>query len=52
MIGPGVTPNLLATVNDLGAWNPNDPAKVQLENQLKSRQLELSRGDKFCGGQI
>jgi hypothetical protein len=52
VIGPGVTPNLLATVNDLGAWNPNDPAKVQLENQLKARQLELSRGDKFCPSQV
>jgi hypothetical protein len=48
VVGPGVTPNLVATVDDPGAWNPNDPAKVQLENRLKALQLQLSRGDKFC----
>ena len=46
--GPGVTPNLDVEVTDPGAWNPNDPSKVSLENELKARQLELSRGDKFC----
>jgi hypothetical protein len=46
--GPGVTPNLDVQVGDPGAWNPNDPSKVSFENQMKARQLELSRGDKFC----
>jgi hypothetical protein len=46
--GPGVTPNLSVVVDDPGAWNPNDPAKVAYEQQQKARQLELSRGDKFC----
>ena len=46
--GPGVTPNLVASVRDPGAWDPNDPAKVSFEQQMKARQLELSQGDKFC----
>jgi hypothetical protein len=48
VIGPGVTPNLTAVVADPGAWDPEDPAKVAFERQMKARQLELSRGDKFC----
>ncbi len=48
MTGPGVTPNLDVEVTDPGAWNPNDASKVSFENELKARQLELSRGDKFC----
>jgi hypothetical protein len=48
VVGPGVTPNLVATVADPGDWNPNDPAKVELENQMKALQLKLSQGDKFC----
>ncbi len=46
--GPGVTPNLGAIVDDPGAWDPEDPAKVSYERQMKARQLEPSRGDKFC----
>jgi hypothetical protein len=48
VVGPGVTPNLDVTVQDPGAWNPNDPAKVAYENQMKALQLQLSQGDKFC----
>jgi len=48
VVGPGVTPNLVATVADPGAWNPNDPAKVALEQKLKALQLQLSQGDAFC----
>jgi hypothetical protein len=46
--GPGVTPNLVATVNDPGNWDPHDLVKVQYQNEMKARQLELSKGDKFC----
>ena len=46
--GPGVTPNLVATVFDPGDWDPHDASKVELENRLKALQLELSRGDRFC----
>jgi hypothetical protein len=50
--GPGVTPNLDVQVTDPGAWNPADSSKVSFENQMKARQLELSRGDNFCPSQI
>jgi len=46
--GPGVTPNLDVEVPDPGAWNPNDPDKVAFQRDSRARQLELSRGDKFC----
>jgi hypothetical protein len=48
VVGPGVTPNLAVVVADPGAWNPEDPAKVAYERQMKARQLQLSEGDKFC----
>ena len=48
VIGPGVTPNLDVSVRDPGVWNANDPAKAQLENAMRARQLQLSQGDKFC----
>jgi hypothetical protein len=50
--GPGVTPNLVAEVADPGAWNAEDHAKVAFEQRMQARQLELSRGDRFCPGQI
>jgi hypothetical protein len=46
--GPGVTPNIVGTVRDPGAWNPNDPAKVRFEAEMEALQLRLSQGDKFC----
>jgi hypothetical protein len=48
VLGPGVTPNLDVLVEDPGAWDPNDPAKMAYESQMKTRQLEMSKGDKFC----
>lgn len=48
VVGPGVTPNLVAEVKDPGAWDPSDPAKVAFENKMKALQLQLSEGDKFC----
>src|SRR4051812_13222170 len=51
VLGPGVTPNLVATVDDPGAWDPNDEKKVAYENKMKALQLELSQGDKFCPSQ-
>jgi hypothetical protein len=48
VVGPGVTPNLVATVADPGAWNPDDPAKVAFEERLRALQLRLSQGDAFC----
>jgi hypothetical protein len=48
VVGPGVTPNLVATVADPGSWNPNDPLKVAFEEKLRALQLQLSQGDTFC----
>jgi hypothetical protein len=48
VLGPGVTPNLDVKVDDPGAWDPGNAAKVAYENQMKARQLELSRGDAYC----
>jgi|SRR5438445_5936963 len=52
VLGPGVTPNLMAQVDDPGKWDAGDPGKVQFENQMKALQLQLSQGDKFCPTQI
>jgi len=51
VIGPGVTPNLDVKVDDPGTWNPNDSAKKSFEDEMQTRQLQLSQGDAFCGGQ-
>jgi hypothetical protein len=51
VVGPGVTPNLDVRIGDPGNWDAGDPAKVSLENAGKARQLELSRGDRYCGSQ-
>ena len=51
VVGPGVTPNLDVEIADPGTWDPSDAAKMSFESQMKARQLELSRGDKFCGSQ-
>jgi hypothetical protein len=48
VLGPGVTPNILGTVDDPGAWNPNDQAKMRFQASMRQRQLELAQGDKFC----
>ena len=48
VLGPGVTPNLVATVADPGRWDPNDEAKMRFESEMKALQLRLSQGDKFC----
>ncbi len=48
VVGPGVTPNLSVAVDDPGAWDPNDQAKMSFQREMKTRQLQLSSGDKFC----
>jgi hypothetical protein len=51
VIGPGVTPNLSVDVPDPGSWDTGDATKMAYEGEMKSRQLQLSRGDQFCPGQ-
>ena len=43
-----MTPNLVGTVADPGAWNADDPAKLAFEARMKALQLQLSQGDAFC----
>jgi hypothetical protein len=51
VIGPGVTPNLSVVLADPGAWDTGDSTKMAYEREMKTRQLQLSQGDKFCPGQ-
>jgi hypothetical protein len=51
VLGPGVTPNLSVVVADPGAWDPADSTKMAYQREMKTRQLQLSQGDKFCPGQ-
>ena len=43
-----MTPNLDVTVADPGAWDTSDATKMAYQGEMKSRQLQLSQGDKFC----
>jgi hypothetical protein len=38
-------------VQDPGAWDPNDAAKVAFEKDMKARQVQLAQGDAFCSSQ-
>lgn len=51
VVGPGVTPDVVAEAADPGAWNPNDGAKVAFEQQQLRRFDEVIAGDKFCATQ-
>jgi len=37
-----------APVHGVHTWKAQDPAKAAFERQMKSRQLQLSAGDRFC----
>jgi hypothetical protein len=51
VVGPGVTPDVVAETPDPGRWDPSDPVKVAWER----KQLQLfdlvTTGDKFCATQ-
>jgi hypothetical protein len=51
VVGPGVTPDVVAETADPGVWDKHDAAKVEWER----RQLKLfdavTAGDKFCATQ-
>jgi hypothetical protein len=51
VVGPGVTPDVVAEAADPGAWNPNDRAKVTFEQQQLRLFNEVTAGDKFCATQ-
>ena len=52
VVGPGVTPNLVAEVQDPGEFDPNDPAEVAYERRMNDRLRELAVGDKLCSAQL
>jgi hypothetical protein len=52
VLGPGVTPNLVAEVRDPGEYDANDPDKASYERQMNERLLQLSAGDTFCPAQL
>jgi hypothetical protein len=52
VVGPGVTPNLVAEVQDLGDYDASDPKKAAYEKEMNQRLLELAQGDKYCPTQL
>jgi hypothetical protein len=52
VLGPGVTPNLVAEVADPGNYDASDAKKVAYEREMNARLLELARGDRFCPTQL
>ncbi len=45
VMGPGVTPVIVEHVNDIGPFDPNDPADVAHEEQMNALRRHLSRLD-------
>jgi hypothetical protein len=52
VLGPGVTPNLVAEVDDPGEYDPNDAKKAAYERQMNQLLLKLAAGDKYCPTQL
>jgi hypothetical protein len=48
VVGPGVTPDVTAEVNDPGTWDANDSQKVAWEKQQLALFDKITAGDKFC----
>jgi hypothetical protein len=48
VVGPGVTPDVVAVARDPGAWDPHDPVKVAWQRRQLRLFDELTAGDKFC----
>jgi hypothetical protein len=51
VVGPGVTPDVVAEAADPGRWDPNDRAKVSWQKQQLKLFDEVTAGDKFCATQ-
>jgi hypothetical protein len=51
VVGPGVTPDVVAETADPGDWSPRDPAKVEWERQQLRLFDQMTAGDKFCATQ-
>jgi hypothetical protein len=51
VVGPGVTPDVVAETADPGKWDANDPAKVEFERRRLRLFDQVTAGDKFCATQ-
>jgi hypothetical protein len=51
VVGPGVTPDVVAETADPGTWDPKDRAKVAWEKQQLRLFDEVTAGDAFCATQ-
>jgi hypothetical protein len=51
VVGPGVTPDVVAETADPGSWNPQDRAKVAFEKQQLRLFDQVTAGDTFCATQ-
>jgi hypothetical protein len=48
VVGPGVTPDVVAEATDPGSWDPHDRAKVSFERQQLQLFDQITAGDRFC----
>jgi hypothetical protein len=51
VVGPGVTPDVVAETPDPGTWDKHDAAKVEWERRQLTLFDEVTAGDKFCASQ-
>jgi hypothetical protein len=51
VVGPGVTPDVVAETVDPGAWDPSDRTKVEFEKQQLRLFDQVTAGDAFCATQ-
>ena len=51
VVGPGVTPDVVAEVADPGVWDAHDSAKVEWQRRQLQLFDQVTAGDKFCATQ-
>jgi hypothetical protein len=48
VVGPGVTPDVVAEMRDPGPWDPHDSEKVAWQRKQLQLFDRITAGDKFC----
>ena len=51
VMGPGVTPDVVAEADGIGAYHPGNPQDVALERERLALYDQITAGDKFCATQ-
>ena len=51
VVGPGVTPDVIAETPDPGVWDKRDAAKVEWERRRLKLFDDVTAGDRFCATQ-